>query len=730
MSSMRSATYLLLSVSSCLLLSAHSLYAATIEGRVVDFAGEPVAAAEVRIWQKLAGPDGRLIDRPVDFDGRDVLRTDAEGRFVSPDVLVGEAFARIVAEADGMLAGRSCWIEIPKDGAAKAPEIRLKRLRVVTGRVIDRFGEPVDGATVFNAGDAHERVETTSKGGGEFRLAGVAEGGVFLFAEKPGYRFTGVRLPADQAQATLTLTSVDEAAEPLATLPPLLTPDEEHALTRDVLDPWLERLANSERPERKILGLAALIKIDAWEAFKRLDWAADQSKAGRENARDAIVSAAVELHDQISRDELREMIDAGDNEFHKAVEFVLVANAMHDDERPMRREWIEAALLHARKIEDPALRLNALSRAAESLFALGDAAQARQILTEAENVAESLIADPAARNALFLLALAWGRGDADRAIEWFDKSQGSTLILLRGVDLAIELLPDRPQRAVEVWKRIAATYRERPSTAFEPFEHRAAAEFCYRLALVDRSPAEQVAADAETAAVRMREIGAIALALAKTHPADAHKLLESLVRDELPRMSNERHSPEDVPRSGSEPSTILAAWLLPIAESVAPDMGRELLWRSLAMRPQRPRRDLLNDLIEDIDVDLAKMLARYDRGVARALLAPLAARLPETAAPAATSLFPGPAPVQAVVAISNQMLQHLITAAVYLDPQWAKNMLDSIPAADAPFPAADWARHRFVVTSAQHGAERWNGGPASVSAGFWEPSASGKPLLP
>lgn len=725
MPSMRSATYLLLSVSFCFLFSAHSLYGATIEGRVVDFAGEPVAGAEVRIRQKLAGPGGRLVDRPVDFDGRDALRTDAEGRFVSPDVLVGEAFARIVAEREGMLAGRSGWIEIGNGATgAKAPDISLKHLRIVTGQLLDRRGQPVDGATVFNAGDGHERVETTSKGGGKFRLAGVPEGGVFLFAEKPGYRFTGVSLPADQAQATLTLTSVDEAAEPFATLPPPLTPDEQHALTREVLNPWLAQLAKSDRPERKTLGLAALIKIDPWEAFKRLDWAADQSKAGREYVRDVIVSAAVELHGQISREKLREMIDAGDNDFHKAVEFVQAANAMREDEPAMRREWIDAALLHARKLEDPAQRLNTLSRASESLFTLGEVAQARQILGEAENVAEPLIADPAARNATFLLALAWGRDDADRAIEWFDKSQGSNLILLRGVDLAIELLPERPQQAVEVWERIAAAYRQRPSTGFRPFEFRAAAEFCYRLALVDRSLAERVAANAEVGAVRIRETGALALAFAKTHPADGRKLLESLVRDELPRMANERRGPEDVPFSGSEPPPILAAWLLPITESVAPDMGRELLWRSLALRPPRPRRDLLNDQIEDIDVDLAKMLARYDRSVARALLAPLAARMPETAAPAATSLFPGPAPVQAVVALSNQMSQHLITAAVYLDARWAKNLLDTIPAAGAPFPVADWSRQRFVLASAQHGAERWNGRAASVSAGFWEPSAS------
>jgi hypothetical protein len=229
---------------SCLALSQRSTDAATIEGRVVDTAGKPLAGAEVRVWQKHRGLDGRFADRPVEFNGSDVLLTDAEGRFVSPDVLVAVTLAQIVAEAGGMLAGRSGWFNIAKDAVAvEVPDIALKHLRLISGRVLDRSGQPVDGATVFNSGDGHERVEAKSKGGGKFLLTDVPEGGVFLFAEKAGYRFMGVRLPPDQTEATLLLTSLDKPAESKATLPPLLSPDEEYALARAVLDPWLERLA-------------------------------------------------------------------------------------------------------------------------------------------------------------------------------------------------------------------------------------------------------------------------------------------------------------------------------------------------------------------------------------------------------------------------------------------------------------------------------------------------------
>lgn len=46
--------WLVLAISS-LARSPRSIDAATIEGRVIDSEGKPVAGAEVRIWQKLQG---------------------------------------------------------------------------------------------------------------------------------------------------------------------------------------------------------------------------------------------------------------------------------------------------------------------------------------------------------------------------------------------------------------------------------------------------------------------------------------------------------------------------------------------------------------------------------------------------------------------------------------------------------------------------------------------------
>ncbi|HVC93805.1 MAG TPA: carboxypeptidase-like regulatory domain-containing protein [Pirellulales bacterium] len=708
---------------SCLARSPRSTDAATIEGRVVNSAGEPLAGAEVRIWQKLEGLDGRFVDRSVEFDGSDMLLTDAEGRFVSPDVLNVEAYTQIVAEARGMLAGRSGWNKIAKDEvAAKTPDITLKRLRIVIGKVLDRRGQPVDGATVFNSGDGHERVEATSKGGGKFLLSHVPEGGVFLFAEKPGYRFTGVRLPADQAKATLLLTSLDESAEPKATLPPLLSPDEEYALARAVLDPWLERLAKSGTPQQRIRGFSSLIQINGLEAFQRLDSMGNVDKPTRDRLRHSAIHSVITHHDRTSWDELRAMIEAGDDEYHKTAELIQATDEMDDgevdeDKQAMRLEWIDSAVPHARKIADPTRRVAVLASLSERLFDVGEVARARQILAEAENDMKPLFPDNGAQYAALHLALAAAHDDADRAMDWLAKA--GIYLRMHGGRVAAGLLPDHPRRAVEAWKRVAeAMHNDRGRTGFEA---RAAAEFCYRLAKVDRPLAEQAAADAQeaveeriraTGAIIFRAKGAIILALAEKQPAEARRFLAALVREELPQRPIEEST---LLVSDSAPAT--AAWLLPAAERVDPDLCSELFWRSLALRLPRPSRNTLDDQAEFADIELAKLLARYDRDIALVLLEPLAAN--------ASAL----GPVQVRSGVADSILQ----AAAHVDPRWAKSILDTL--ADPPVAIQhaigqldDMLRFHLLNILALPLPDRWNA--QYDSAGFWEPSARDKPLPP
>ena len=66
----------------------------------------------------------------------------------------------------------------------------------MAGRVVDREGQPVAGATVFQSGDSPARTEAETGADGRFALNGVVARPTFLFARKPGYRFVGLALGA------------------------------------------------------------------------------------------------------------------------------------------------------------------------------------------------------------------------------------------------------------------------------------------------------------------------------------------------------------------------------------------------------------------------------------------------------------------------------------------------------------------------------------------------------
>jgi hypothetical protein len=440
-------------------------------------------------------------------------------------------------------------------------------------------------------------------------------------------------------------------------------------------------------------------------------------KQNREILRHAVILSVIAHHDRTAWNELRAMIDSGDNEYHKAAELVQATDEMDDGEQELRIEWLDAALKHARKVDVPTRRVRVLASVVERLFVLGEDERAKRILAEAENVAKPLFADYDAQYASVLLALAAAHDDADRAIGWLDKADA--YLTMHGGRVAAKLLPFRPRQAVEVWNRIVAENRVKRvganrgerSIPAQPSDYRAAAEFCCRLALVDRSLAEQIAADAENEAMRFWQTGAIIFALAETQPAEARKRLTSLVREQLPLFKTEE---PPFPPLASAPA--VAAWLLPAAEKAAPDLCRELFWRSLALRLPRPRRDDLNGRVEITDIELAKLLGRYDRGVARAILEGLVAE----------ALAQSPVQLETASWLG---VHGLFLAAVHVDPRWAKSLLDALGDSPSVIDGADRLRFNFVYTLAIPLPDRWNG-RHEYSAGFWEPSTKVKSLPP
>ena len=136
---------------------------ARLAGRIADRRDQGVRA-EVRF---VAGPN----------TGR-VLRADVTGRFGASDLYPGLSIVEVSGE--GTLGSRR---EVRlRQGSETALNIGYGRPGSVFGRVLDRKGEPIEGASVVFDG-----TRVTTDGNGEFFLAAVAGGQVLVEIEKEGY---------------------------------------------------------------------------------------------------------------------------------------------------------------------------------------------------------------------------------------------------------------------------------------------------------------------------------------------------------------------------------------------------------------------------------------------------------------------------------------------------------------------------------------------------------------
>ncbi len=187
--------------------------AVAIRGVCVDPTGRPLAQAKVEMSSAGSFTPGGL-------DGvADRTKTDAEGRFeVRP--LWSELSYSFTVRAEGCDLFESPWIQGEPGKVHDAGRIALvSAAGFVEGIVADAAGQPIVGARVFNSGDAPKPLATLSDQAGRFRLEGFRVGTVHVFAEKEGYRLsgiatetgrTGVRIELLRAAPRTALTFADE----------------------------------------------------------------------------------------------------------------------------------------------------------------------------------------------------------------------------------------------------------------------------------------------------------------------------------------------------------------------------------------------------------------------------------------------------------------------------------------------------------------------------------------
>lgn len=635
----------------------HLANAGAIKGRVVDSADQPVAGAEIRIWRKTKAQNGTMRNEPVTFNDAETLRTDNAGRFVTSDVFDAAVPVRVVAQAEGMLADRSGWF-LPERDMTHVEDIVLRRLQSIEGQVVDSQGTPVPGATVFNSGEGHVRVETKTDAAGRFKLDGVPDNARFVFAEKRGYRFTGMIRRPDKPNR-IALVHEGESVTPPEAETPQVSDTECAELASKLLEPYLQAVLERGSEAERAACQYDLAQINSQRALDLAKSFAGADGKQLDNARLTAILAWIDRRPDDDWDEIAALIASQEDHWNATRLYLGGVDAMPAAQRDRKHEWIAEAVAHARQIVDPVPRAYFLAWIADDLFKLGEPDCAATLLVEAETLTEQLPRENwDAIHAFERLAAARCKsGDTASSLIWLDRIGHAGRYGYACGSIAAELAADRPADAEKVWIHVEARNDPRAMAGRSLW----LPQFFFRLARSDVARARRLAEGVSDAAWRMRAWGTMSRGLAEKDEATARSLLIKAVAEE----GEAGHlRGESIPLEVTPATTLL--WLLPIARHVAPDMMTELVWRALSLRRPRPVTGTLDDEVEQGDAALAKLLAPWNREAARNVVAPLASRLP--------ALTHRPSD-----GLEVWYLQQVLTAAALVDPRWAVEICDSLP---------------------------------------------------
>jgi hypothetical protein len=662
-----------------------------LAGRVVDAAGRPIEGASVRIsWSRTRNAQGRVWRRdPVRFDGPEDLVTDAEGRFRTPYGLPRDVEYQAQVRGAGRLPGQTEWIR-PGDGReATFPDAVLRRLRVVTGRVVDGQGRPVGGVTVLQSGDGPMRTRAVTDEHGRVRIGGLVEDRAFLFARKEGFRFQG--RPIDGAdEVELVLTRVDEPpAVTLRTIPGALPKEEEIALARRLLAPYAERVAARGDDGQKYRVLSKLALADPARVLEL----AETTKFSVPFFNDLLRAAVAQGLAQESPEEAASVAETIQDPSTRVWAYTEISDRVPASDRARRGALLDRAHLQVKTIEDPGGKLRALGRVADRWLDLGVSDRAAAPLREGQAIAREV---PATDFDRVTLAEALARVDLPAALALIDRVRadiGRTDRLDRQYvfdraygEIAYRLAAPDPAEAERVLGLIRDPVRRDGYLAAAGV----------RIAPQDLARAERLAARIVDPLPRAYALGMTARALASTDRAAATRLIGAAF-DGL-----DEH--RDSLWTNSDASCVAAA-LLPAVEQIDPALLNEFLWRAVALRPPRPD-ERGEDGAGRSDAELALNLARYDHATATALLGPTLPRL--RSAETETSIPTFVAMAQALI-----------------DPRRAVALVEGLtedPALGRDQPK-DAARVAVAEILSQHGDDRWRTlRQSAVSMARTEPS--------
>lgn len=635
--------------------------AISLSGRVVDAACRPVAGVPVRLRACGRDREGNPIkERYVEFDGRGGVRTDADGRFITPRWLDPDLQYRAVVVAPGSVSVQTEWLE-PKAWKSHAfADITLLPAPTagpVEGRVVDRQGKPVAGAAVFQSGDGPRRTRCTSDADGRFRLAGVFAGKAILFAERDGFRFRGQVVDVCGRPVELALDrTTDPPGAPLRALPPPLPREKERELANRLLEPLLKDFDGKTFKASMFQLLDMAPRANPVRALELADRLPFPDPAYADYVRYAVAEG---LADE-SPDEALAVAETLRSHWMRGQVYLKVADVLEDASVVRRRELLDTALLYSRADDDPLRRLDGLGYVARRLLEMGEKEEGTRLLREGQKYAAGLPAPTKANrrgngpHARGRFAAKLARIDTAGALELVDGFDYPYHDWYFG-GVALGLAERDPAEAERVLGQLQA---DGLRNSYLP-------RLAGRLAARDPARARALIGRLSDPNERAAALGDMARELVKTDPDAAGRLVDEALDLLAGSVTAGRAADGDY-----QSTCARAAALLPVAEKCGPDCLERCFWRAVSLRPPRPARgsplreirDPTPRSFEPAVAQLAMMLAPYDRATAWLVLEPAAARL--------RSL---------IDADRNGRHSPVLAAAVVIDATRGTALLDALP---------------------------------------------------
>jgi hypothetical protein len=601
-----------------------------VRGVAMDETGRPIADAVVVLEWGRALVSKRSVGTSMS-GGLQKVRTGANGAFDVTALWPGDSY-RVTVDAPGYAKAESALVT-GKAGQTHdfGPIVLVRAGRVVAGRVVDAAGLPVPGVRVFT-GDAPRPVSASTDANGKFRLGKLYARPVYIFGQKEGFRFTGVRVLSGISEVTVKLLRPSEAPTGKSR-PGETSLAEQQQIARKLLGELWSLPAEMRRP----LSFQLVASKTRLDPAVGLAWAEQVGPRELEQAR---VTAAKSLAATRPDDTLALLAQVGDYSAYSTLQGLGQRYAKTDPARALR--FAEQGVVRARALKEPS-RIWALASLGSLVRKLGKDEAGRKLIEEA-----AAAADISGKDELAL-------GMTAEALAPYDLSRA--LALLKPITeesprerwlgrVAVALAPHDLAKALE----IASKFSKRTTTP-----DRVRMRIAYSIAPTNPAKAVQIAESMDSigaTVLQAETLAWIAVAVAPTDKQLAYSLIDR-------SLSIYQEQPEAF-RSWSNYGgrAPMAARVFGLARAIGyPDL-ESLAYRVLSTRPTEEEDSPVR--VTESLVATALVLALAEPTLARQIL--------EDIEPLSHLVGTG---------YSSVRREHLLTAWALADPRRAAELFDN-----------------------------------------------------